>query len=92
MGKRVEYLVTPRRGRVHKSRQVQPFTVKVGERHGDIDFLEDQISFALRKWAKKTDLVTVVRTTGEASVYESTTWIGLDPKAIAVCTVEAVES
>lgn len=92
MGKRAEYLVTPEKGRVNKSRQVPAFTVKVGERHGDLDFLEDQISFALRKWAKLTDIYTIIEMTGVASVYTARTYRGGQTGTpIATCTVEAVE-
>lgn len=91
MAKRAEYQVTPAGGRVHKTRNVQPFIVKVGERHGDLDHLEHQLEFALRKVAKRHDLYVCLETTGVASVYTATVYLPNTQKPIATCTVEAVE-
>lgn len=87
-----KYRVTPKDGRVGKARNIDPFEIEAGERHGDLSELNKQLSFVLGKIAKKrkSRTWTMPKPGMDSFTYLAETYDG--DNLVATSIIEALEA
>jgi hypothetical protein len=68
---RFHYVATPDRGRIGRSRNVQPFRVGGGEHRGNIDAIVSSLALGLKRWlGLRAVLDIVVRPVADSTNFE----------------------